>query len=154
MRSVQTALLRACQARSALLSAATTSAAGCTAVNGLHTFSGVDRNGKENQAASQQLPSLASMLTSNSKQFNFSGLGLPQHIAQMASAPQPSGETTSWSSLREQTGMEKKSSLGPAMYALILTFGFGWLLQDFTAYPARIMAMTGLVFFILYSRRQ
>ena len=60
----------------------------------------------------------------------------------------------SWTKYREASGgIVKPNSLGGAYYVLILVFGFGALTKDLYAYPPRVLAVMGLVFFILFARR-
>jgi hypothetical protein len=47
---------------------------------------------------------------------------------------------------RSKYAYEKPNDLGAGMYALILVFGFGWLMADVAAYPPRVVAMLALTF--------
>ena len=60
----------------------------------------------------------------------------------------------SWTKYREASGgIVKPNTLGGAYYVLILVFGFGALTKDLYAYPPRVLAVMGLVVFILFARR-
>ena len=67
--------------------------------------------------------------------------------------PPPYEGPDPWPQLRASYNSEVPNDLGSSYYALILTFGFAWLLQDIAGYPPRILGIMGLLFFIFYTRR-
>uniref|UniRef100_A0A7S3RAE0 Uncharacterized protein n=1 Tax=Dunaliella tertiolecta TaxID=3047 RepID=A0A7S3RAE0_DUNTE len=74
----------------------------------------------------------------------------------MAGPPAGSDNTVAentWAKFRADYGVEKKNDLAAGMYALILTFVLSAAVHDLHAYPPRVAAMTGFIFFLLYRRK-
>ncbi|KAF5827089.1 hypothetical protein DUNSADRAFT_1366 [Dunaliella salina] len=79
-----------------------------------------------------------------------------QQARTMAGPPADSENTVpenTWAKFRTDYGVEKKNDLAAGMYALILTFALSAAVHDLHAYPPRVAAMTGFVFYLLYRRK-
>lgn len=75
-----------------------------------------------------------------------------RHSGAAAGPPLEPGRDV-WAEMRAAGTFENRNSLGAGYYSMIIIFGFASLMHDIHAYPPRVIAMMGLVTFMLYSRR-